>query len=177
FDSNFTFGEVSAGRIVLQGALKWANVLPNPIIRWHEDYLAPSVATGRWTAHIVNALEGIVGFAALDGDPAETDLYGTLLACLLVRNDEEGPKESWLPTGSLGWTRPRSCVPLMATFTSSGHFKFGNQGKRYTACLLLRRVAKGQEVYRRVGLCQIYHSFWNAEIENPEERRRIISIV
>jgi Heterokaryon incompatibility protein (HET) len=155
------YGEASGGHIILKGALNWVFALPDEIARWHKDYETPSMMIGRWTAHLLSPAavsDDPVGFAAFDNDPEHTGLVGTMVACLLLRLDDEKAMESELSTRS-GWLRPGSYVPLAFNNLGDGKLSINQGRRRWVVCLLLYPVNE-KTIFRRVGLCQMYHSFW-----------------
>jgi hypothetical protein len=173
------YGEASGGHIILKGALNWVFVLPDRIAGWHKDYKTPSMMIGRWTAHLLRpaaVCDGPVGFAALDNNPEHTGLAGAMVACLLLRLDDEELLESKLPTRS-GWLRPKSYVPLAFNNLDDGTLLINQGRRRWVVCLLLRPVNDEKTIFCRVGLCQMYHSFWADRLEDSGKRQAAVIIV
>lgn len=172
------YGEISSGALVLKGALDWVFLLSNPILGWNRDYQTPSMMMGRWTAEVFCPMKSeAVGFAALDEDPEITGLgNGIQVAIFLLRHDDEETPERQKPSPS-GRTGTSSYLPLAFNHTNSGHLLLNHGKRRWTSCLLLREVDRDKQLFRRVGLCQLYHSFWGNRLDDEGKRQRIITIV
>jgi hypothetical protein len=173
-----------SGYVVLKGALQTVIVRPCKI----ED-AAPSVGNGCWTAQLLREswkfgqLTGtIIGFAALDEDPRESNIAGKSLRALLMRDDSVAPHTEERVTPS-GYLRPASVLPLSFTVDERGFIKgMGADGAKkrgeWLTCLLLQETKTwAKNVYRRVGLCQMYRGVWEEELADKGKREETVALI
>ncbi len=146
-----------------------------------------------------------VGFAAMDQDPDETGLVaGAQVEVLLMRDDTTEPSRRDLVTPS-GYLKPSSRLPIAVPVGMSGptvkvfraegtvaasmtltakrtdgtEFQYPKMGnRRYVTGLVLQRVrAENGCVFRRVGLCQMYHFIWEEELADREKRKETVIVL
>jgi hypothetical protein len=177
-----SFIAARGGHMVLKGALERVLVIPGKLDSDQSEYEAISVSRGRWLAslfYLTNPSEGtgvIVGYAALDEDPMKSGISGKEMTVLLMRDDTKTPSFQERHTPS-GYVRKGSTLPLSLAMNSAG-FIVKNGNRRYTTALLLQRSREdNSEVYRRIGLCQMYHAIWEGELRDPSRRNDAVILI
>lgn len=162
---NLTFhtDKLPADHMILESHMKRAQVAFGNFGR-DTRYLPSNVSTGRWPGVLVQEKEEvpgegeIIGFIALDSDPATSSVKIYDLAILLMREDDKHTANlSMAKNGKMGYYSSDK-VPLVFDRLPNGNISFNLGSKRYLTGLALQKVPDvgGLTIFQRVGMCQLY---------------------
>ena len=69
-------------------------------------------------------------------------------------------------------------MTITATMHDGSKVQIATGRRRYVTGLLLQRVRpEDDQVFRRVGLCQMYHFIWEGELASPQKRQQKVIVI